>query len=86
LTQDIDLHRKKERERTMYVITHYRLLAIQKIKKCKWTETFPIDQLVDDDNNLLTFNTKKEALDTLEDWGINMNIAHEEGVRIERIH
>lgn len=86
MTQDIDLHRKKERERKMYVITHYRLLAIQKIKKCKWTETFPIDQLVDDDNNLLTFDTKKEALDTLEDWGVNMNIAHEEGVRIERIH
>jgi hypothetical protein len=92
LTQDIGrgLSRTKrnttEREIKMYVIAHYRFDFGKWTKKCKWTETFPIDQLVDDDNKILKFETKEEALETLESWGVNLKIAQSEGVRIEMMH
>tara|TARA_Y100000114_G_C11634208_1_gene265918 strand:- start:254 stop:562 length:309 start_codon:yes stop_codon:yes gene_type:complete len=102
LTQDIGkglLRTKRnttEREIKMYVIAHYRFKNISELKtvckeitkssKIPWHETWPIDQLVDDDNKILKFETKEEALETLESWGVNLNIAQAEGVRIEMVH
>jgi len=70
----------------MYMIAHYRFRSTDLIKKCDWKENFPVDQLVDDNNHILKFKSKEEALETLEDWGINTYIALQEGVRVEMIH
>ena len=70
----------------MYMIAHYRFNFGKWIKKCDWEENFPVDQLVDDNNHILKFKSKEEALETLEDWGINTYIALQEGVRVEMIH
>ena len=92
MTQDIGkglLRTKRnttEREIKMYVIAHYRFKNISELKTFPWHETWPIDQLVDDDNKILKFETKEEALETLESWGVNLSIAQAEGVRIEMMH
>ena len=49
----------------MYMIAHYRFRSTDLIKKCDWKENFPVDQLVDDNNHILKFKTKEEALKTL---------------------
>ena len=92
MTQDIGkglLRTKRnttEREIKMYVIAHYKFRSPKKLKTFPWHETWPIDQLVDDDNKILKFETKEEALETLESWGVNLSIAQAEGVRIEMMH
>tara|TARA_R100001015_G_C4472351_1_gene55603 strand:- start:136 stop:414 length:279 start_codon:yes stop_codon:yes gene_type:complete len=92
LTQDIDkeIKGKKrsmiEREIKMYVISHHLFKSDDWLKKCPWTENFPVDQLVDDDNKLLKFETQEEALDTMRSWGVDVNTALENGVKIERVH
>lgn len=89
LTQDIGrgLSKiKREGEIKMYVISHHRFEFGKWIKKCDWTETFPIDQLVDDNNMLLKFETKEDAMDTLKLWGVNVSIALQEGLRIESVN
>ena len=70
----------------MYVIAHHRYKSFNRLRKSKWTETWPIDQLVDEDNNILKFETKEEAMDTLKSWGVNVSIALEQGVTIEGIN
>ena len=70
----------------MYVISHHRFEFGKWIKKCDWTETFPIDQLVDDNNMLLKFETKEDAMNTLKTWGVNVSIALQEGLRIESVN
>jgi|TARA_R100000278_G_scaffold37548_1_gene33484 hypothetical protein len=92
LTQDIDkeIKGKKrsmiEREIKMYVISHHLFKSDDWLRKCPWTENFPVDQLVDDDNKLLKFETQEEALNTMRSWGIDVNTALENGVKIERVH
>ena len=92
LTQDIGRGLSKikrniiEGEIKMYVISHHRFDFGKWIKKCDWTETFPIDQLVDDNNMLLKFETKEDAMDTLKLWGVNVSIALQEGLRIESVN
>lgn len=75
-----------EREIKMYVISHHLFKSDDWLRKCPWTENFPVDQLVDDDNKLLKFETQEEALNTMRSWGIDVNTALENGVRIERVH
>ena len=92
MTQDIDkeIKGKKrsmiEREIKMYVISHHLFKSDDWLRKCPWTENFPVDQLVDDDNKLLKFETQEEALNTMRSWGIDVNTALENGVKIERVH
>jgi|TARA_E500000318_G_C3429813_1_gene160647 hypothetical protein len=92
LTQNIDkeIKGKKrsmiEREIKMYVISHHLFKSDDWLRKCPWTENFPVDQLVDDDNKLLKFETQEEALDTMRSWGVDVNTALENGVKIERVH
>jgi hypothetical protein len=92
LTQNIDkeIKGKKrsmiEREIKMYVISHHLFKSDDWLRKCPWTENFPVDQLVDDDNKLLKFETQEEALNTMRSWGIDVNTALENGVKIERVH
>ena len=75
-----------EGEIKMYVISHHRFECGKWIKKCSWTETFPVDQLVDDNNIILKFETKEEAIDTLKSWGVNVSIALQQGVKIESVN
>ena len=92
LTQDIGRGLSKakrsmtESEIKMFIITHHRFDFGKWNKKCKWTESFPVDQLVDNRNKLLKFETKEEALNTLKSWGVNVSIALEHGVTIESIN
>jgi len=92
LTQDIGRGLSKikrniiEGETTMYVIAHSLFKSDKWLRECPWGENFPIDQLVDEDNKLLKFKTKEEALDTLKSWGVNVSIAIEQGVTIEGIN
>ena len=52
--------KKYDRKRDkMYVIAHHKFRSPKKLRKCPWTENVPIDQLVDDDNKILKFETKK---------------------------
>ena len=75
-----------KREIKMYVISHHLFKSDDWLRKCPWTENFPVDQLVDDDNKLLKFETQEEALNTMRSWGIDVNTALENGVKIERVH
>ena len=92
LTQDIGRGLSKvkrsitEREIKMYLISHHLFKSNKFLRDCPWTEHFPVDQLVDDDNKLLKFETKEEAMDTLKSWGVNVSIALEQGVTIEGIN
>ena len=70
----------------MYVIAHHRYKSFNRLRKSKWTETWPIDQLVDEENNILKFETKEEALQTLKSWGVDMVFAQQEGVTIEGVN
>ena len=70
----------------MYVIAHHRYNDINRLRKAKWSETYPVDQLVDEENNILKFETKEEALQTLKSWGVDMVFAQQEGVTIEGVH
>ena len=70
----------------MYVISHHLFKSDDWLRKCPWTENFPVDQLVDDDNKLLKFETQEEAMDTLKSWGIDVNTALEKWSKIERVH
>ena len=75
-----------EREIKMYVIAHHRYKSFNRLRKSKWTETWPIDQLVDEENNILKFETKEEALQTLKSWGVDIVFAQQEGVTIEGVN
>jgi len=92
LTQDIGrglLKAKRsitEREIKMYLISQQLFKSNKFLRECPWTENFPVDQLVDEDNKLLKFETKEEALDTLKSWGVDVSIALEQGVTIEGIN
>ena len=92
MTQDIGKGLSKakismtESEIRMFIITHHRFDFGKWNKKCKWTESFPIDQLVDNKNKLLKFKTEEEALEELVEWGVDINFAMDNGVTIERIH
>ena len=92
LTQDIGKGLSKAKrsitggEIKMYVIAHHLFKSNKFLRDCPWTEHFPVDQLVDDDNKLLKFETKEEAMDTLKSWGVNVSIALEQGVTIEGIN
>ena len=92
LTQDIGRGLSKakksitEREIKMYVISHHLFKSNKFLRDCPWTEHFPVDQLVDEHDKLLKFETKEEALDTLKSWGVNVSIALEHGVTIESIN
>ena len=92
LTQDIGRGLSKakrsmtESEIRMFIITHHRFDFGKWNNKCKWTESFPIDQLVDNKNKLLKFKTEEEALEELVEWGVDINFAMDNGVTIERIH
>ena len=92
LTQDIGRGLSKakrsmtESEIRMFIITHHRFDFGKWNSKCKWTESFPIDQLVDNKNKLLKFKTEEEALEELVEWGVDINFAMDNGVTIERIH
>ena len=70
----------------MYVIAHHLFKSNKFLRECPWTENFPVDQLVDEDNTVLKFETKEEAIDTLKSWGIDVSIALEEGVKIESVN
>ena len=48
-----------EREIKMYVIAHYKFRSPSKLKTFPWHETWPIDQLVDDDNKILSLKQRK---------------------------
>ena len=70
----------------MYVIAHHLIKSNKFLRKCPWTENFPVDQLVDEDNTILKFETKEEAIDTLKSWGVDVSIALEQGVKIEGVN
>tara|TARA_R100001163_G_scaffold42697_1_gene32262 strand:- start:444 stop:722 length:279 start_codon:yes stop_codon:yes gene_type:complete len=88
LTQDIDRELSKikrgmiERENKMFMIAQYKFKSDRWVRKCKWTSTFPVDQLVDEHNMPLKFKTKQEAYDTLEEWGVDINFAEQQGVKV----
>jgi hypothetical protein len=88
LTQDIDRELSKikrgmiERENKMFMIAQYKFKSDRWVRKCKWTSTFPVDQLVDEYNMPLKFKTKQEAYDTLEEWGVDINFAEQQGVKV----
>ena len=92
LTQDIGKGLSKAKrsitggEIKMYVIAHHLFKSNKFLRECPWTENFPVDQLVDEDNTVLKFETKEEAIDTLKSWGIDVSIALEEGVKIESVN
>ena len=92
LTQDIGRGLSKakksitDREIKMYVISHHLFKSKKFLRECPWTENFPVDQLVDEDNTVLKFETKEEAIDTLKSWGVDVSIALEEGVKIESVN
>ncbi len=69
----------------MFLIAHYKFMSNINLNKYKWTEKFPIDQLVDDENKVLTFKTEKEAKEAMVSWGVDLYIAEQSGVVIERI-
>jgi len=60
-------------------------MSSKNLRRCEWTEKFPIDQLVDEENKVLTFKTEKEAKEAMESWGVDLYIAEQSGVVIERI-
>jgi len=70
----------------MYVIAQSLFKSNKWLRECPWEENFPVDQLVDDNNKILKFKTKQEAIDNLESWGVNVSIAHQQGVTIEGIN
>ena len=88
MTQDIDRELSKikrgmiERENKMFMIAQYKFKSDRWVRKCKWTSTFPVDQLVDEHNMPLKFKTKQEAYDTLEEWGVDINFAEQQGVKV----
>ena len=92
LTQDIGRGLSKvkrsitEREIKMYLISHHLFKSNKFLRDCPWTEHFPVDQLDDEHDELLKFETKEEALNTLKSWGVNVSIALEHGVTIESIN
>jgi hypothetical protein len=92
LTQDIGRGLSKAKrsitggEIKMYVIAHHLFKSNKFLRECPWTENFPVDQLVDEDNTILKFETKEEAIDTLKSWGVDVSIALEEGVKIESVN
>ena len=92
LTQDIGRGLSKakrsitEREIKMYLISHHLIKSNKFLRECTWTENFPVDQLVDENNKLLKFETKEEAIDTLKSWGVDVSIALQEGVKIESVN
>jgi hypothetical protein len=92
LTQDIGRGLSKtkrniiEGEIKMYVIAHHLFKSNKFLRECPWTENFPVDQLVDEDNTILKFETKEEAINTLKSWGVDMSIALEQGVKIESVN
>lgn len=69
----------------MFLIAHYKFMSSKNLRRCEWTEKFPIDQLVDDENKVLTFKTEKEAKEAMVSWGVDLGLAEESGVVIERI-
>ncbi len=71
-----------ERENKMFMIAQYKFRSDRWVRKCKWTSTFPVDQLVDENNMPLKFKTKQEAYDTLESWGVDINFAEQQGVKV----
>ena len=70
----------------MYLISQHIFKSNNFLRDCPWTEHFPVDQLVDEHDKLLKFETKQEALDTLKSWGVNVSIALEQGVKIESVN
>ena len=70
----------------MYLISHHLIKSNIFLRECPWTENFPVDQLVDEDNTILKFQTKEEAIDTLKSWGVDVSIALQEGVKIESVN
>ena len=88
MTQDIDRELSKikrgmiERENKMFMIAQYKFKSDRWVRKCKWTSTFPVDQLVDEHDMPLKFKTKQEAYDTLEEWGVDINFAEQQGVKV----
>ena len=92
LTQDIGRELSKvkrsitEREIKMYLISQHIFKSNNFLRDCPWTENFPVDQLVDENNTILKFETKEEAIDTLKSWGVNVSIALEQGVKIESVN
>tara|TARA_E500000318_G_scaffold102307_1_gene106507 strand:+ start:165 stop:350 length:186 start_codon:yes stop_codon:yes gene_type:complete len=60
-------------------------MSSKNLRRCEWTEKFPIDQLVDEENKVLTFKTEKEAKEAMESWGVDLYMAEQSGVVIERI-
>jgi len=92
LTQDIGRGLSKakrsitEREIKMYLISHHLFKSNKFLRECPWTENFPVDQLVDEDNTILKFETKEEAINTLKSWGVDVSIALEQGVKIESVN
>ena len=71
-----------ERENKMFMSAQYKFKSDRWVSKCKWTSTFPVDQLVDEHNMPLKFKTKQEAYDTLEEWGVDINFAEQQGVKV----
>ena len=69
----------------MFLIAHYKFMSSKNLNEYQWTEKFPVDQLVDDENKILTFKTEKEAKEAMESWGVDLYIAEQSGVVIERI-
>ena len=70
----------------MYLISHHLFKSNKFLRDCPWTEHFPVDQLVDEHDKLLKFETKEEALQTLKSWGVDMVFAQQEGVTIEGVN
>ena len=69
----------------MFLIAHYKFMSNRNLNQYKWTEKFPIDQLVDEENKVLTFKTEKEAREAMVSWGVDLGLAEQSGVVIERI-
>ena len=73
-----------EKEKKMFMLVHYKTRNLRTLDK--WTNTYPIDQLVDSFNMPLIFHSKDECLEALETWGVNVGEIHTCGFEIESIH
>ena len=89
LTQDIGRGLSKakrsitEREIKMYLISHHLFKSNKFLRDCVWTEHFPVDQLVDEHDKLLKFETKEEAIDYVKEVELQVPLVSNHGTPLQ---
>jgi|TARA_Y100000296_G_C5116004_1_gene227762 hypothetical protein len=72
-----------ERDLKMFMIVQYKTRDLGNIKR--WTKSYPIDQLTDQFDMPLVFQTREECLQAMEIWGVDLKEFDVEGFEIERV-